>query len=360
MVRSSYKKEDVTILLKDITGLVEPLPAEKREPLIQKGVHYCEMLPLEYVPTEKYFSLYKSALENYSGITAQAAVVCAEKIYRRKNGKPVLVSLARAGTPVGIILKNYLERKYNIKVPHYTISIIRGRGIDRNAMKYILERYSPQSIQFVDGWTGKGAILGTLEKELENFSGVSSELAVLADPAYITDMCGTHDDFLIPSSCLNSTVSGLISRTFLRNDIIGENDFHGCAYYGELISEDRTYEFINAVLEKIDYSLSENDVENLIRMSNADISSEGFGKKEVRRIADDFGIADINLVKPGIGETTRVLLRRIPWKILVRDINDVKYTGHILRLAEEKNVEVQEYPLECYRACGIIRSMADT
>ena len=41
-------------LLKDITGLVEPEPAEVRERLIQSGRHYCEMLPLEYVPGSAY------------------------------------------------------------------------------------------------------------------------------------------------------------------------------------------------------------------------------------------------------------------------------------------------------------------
>ena len=31
-----------------------------------------------------------------------------------------------------------------------------------------------------------------------------------------------------------------------------------------------------------------------------------------------YGIGDVNLVKPGVGETTRVLLRRVPWQVLVR------------------------------------------
>lgn len=358
-MRSSYQKNDVIILLKDITGLVEPLPSEKREPLIQSGVHYCEMLPLEYVPSIKYLSLYESALENYSKITAEAAMICAEKIFRTKNEMPVLVSLARAGTPIGILIKRYLEKKYPVKVPHYTISIIRGKGIDRNAMNYILERHSPESLQFVDGWTGKGAILNTLKKELSDFNNISSELAVLADPAYITDMCGTHSDFLIPSSCLNSTVSGLISRTFLRDDIIGCNDFHGAAYYGELKNQDRTYEFINSVTDKMNFSLSENEISGLLKNQKC-ISDSLHGIDEVKSIAEKYDIADINLIKPGIGETTRVLLRRVPWKILVRDIHDTDYIGHILRLADEKNVEVIEYPLQCYRACGIIRSMADT
>ena len=50
----------------------------------------------------------------------------------------------------------------------------------------------------------------------------------------VTELCGTHEDILIPSSCLNSTVSGLVSRTFLREDIIGEKDFHGAVFYEEL------------------------------------------------------------------------------------------------------------------------------
>jgi len=357
MMRSSYSKEDVTILLKDITGQVEPQPAEVREKLIQSGTHYCEMLPLEYKPGEKYFSLYKEALDNYASLTGESAAVVAEKIRMKickKSEEIVLVSLARAGTPIGIIIKRYLNKKYpELKVHHYTISIIRGRGIDKNAMAYILDRHSSESLCFVDGWTGKGAILNTLRKELAEYEGVCDSLAVLADPANITDLYGTQEDFLIPSSCLNSTVSGLMSRTFLRSDIIRENDFHGAVYYSELEKEDMSIEFIDRVMEAIDfgkdYSLTDEKQESTVK-----------GIDEVKKIQEEFGVSDINFIKPGIGETTRVLLRRIPWKILVNDINDNKYIAHILRLAEEKNVEVIEYPMTRYRACGIIKDLADT
>ena len=53
-MRSSYYEDDVTLLLKDITGLVEPIATEEREKYIQSGTHYSEMLPLEYKPTDKY------------------------------------------------------------------------------------------------------------------------------------------------------------------------------------------------------------------------------------------------------------------------------------------------------------------
>ena len=60
---STYKKDDVTILLKDITGAVVPLPTEERERFIQSGVHYSEMLPLEYEPSEEYMKIYNNATD---------------------------------------------------------------------------------------------------------------------------------------------------------------------------------------------------------------------------------------------------------------------------------------------------------
>ena len=86
-MRTSYREEDVTVLLKDITGLVEPQPAKIREALIQSGTHYCEMLPLEYRPGEKYFELYREALKNYAGETADAAAIAAEKIKNTKSNE---------------------------------------------------------------------------------------------------------------------------------------------------------------------------------------------------------------------------------------------------------------------------------
>ena len=348
-LRSSYLEEDVILLLKDITGLVSPQSTEEREKLIQSGKHYSEMLPIEYVPTEKYMKVYYEALESYSKTVAEAVGKLSDKIIENKGREVVLVSLARAGIPIGILVKRYIRYKYSIDVPHYSISIIRGRGIDDNAMKFLLGKYRPEQLLFVDGWIGKGAILNELKKDIEAYEGVSSDIAVIADPANVTELCGTHEDILIPSSCLNSTVSGLVSRTFLRSDIIGKDDFHGAVYYGELADSDLSYDFINAI-EK-EFSMENNDDGIVI---------EGQGIDEVREIGKVFGVDDINLIKPGIGEATRVLLRRVPWKVLI----DQRYKGdpqlgHLVRLAEEKNVPVEYYPLTHYKCCGIIKKIAD-
>ena len=349
---STYRPEDVTILLKDISGLAEPLPTRERERLIQSGVHYSEMLPLEYEPSPAYLDAYRKALELYAGQTAEAVASVAGQIRKDKGEDIALVSLARAGTPIGILLKHYLERAWGSPVQHYTVSIIRGKGIDENAMRFILARHAPASIQFVDGWTGKGAIQNQLSAAMRSFPEVDPRLAVLSDPAHVAGKAGTCNDFLIASSLLNSTVSGLLSRTFHRTDIIGPEDFHGAAFYRELRDKDLTYDFIERIERELDFSKRE--------ASPPPAEQQGSGLEEVRAIAEHFSVDDINLVKPGIGEATRVLLRRLPWKVLVHSLDDREFLGHLYQLAAEKQVAVEEYPLVNYRACGIIRKLPDT
>ncbi|MEZ3492784.1 MAG: cysteine protease StiP family protein [Lachnospiraceae bacterium] len=379
-MRSSYKKEDVTMLLKDITGLVKPQPTEERERLIQSGRHYSEMLPVEYVPTQRYMEVYKEALRNFAQPTALAVGRVSDKIIQARGKEVVLVSLARAGIPIGILIKHFIWQKYRLEVPHYAISIIKGRGIDDNAMNYLLKQYQPRQLLFVDGWIGKGAILDELRQAVEAYEGVSPELAVAADPANVTALCGTHEDILIPSSCLNCTVSGLVSRTVLREDIIGPNDFHGAVYYGELADADLSYEFLDAIEQwfprdvqrKVQQSKTEHSKTAYSKAAQlpsdqlqtekqqASAAASGYGIDEVRTLAEVFGISELQLIKPGIGETTRVLLRRVPWKVLI----DARYRnnpelGHIVRLAEEKQVPIEFYPLRHYKCCGIIKKLAE-
>ena len=302
---STYRSDDVTILLKDITGMVEPMGTRERETLIQSGHHYSEMLPIEYEPSEKYLRAYYDALGRYAKITATAVAVVGEKIYRDKGDGLVLVSLARAGTPIAILIRHYLQNRYHIDVPHYTISIIRGLGIDKNAMSYILTHHRAENIQFVDGWTGKGAIQRELNKAMDDYPGVSAGLAVLSDPAYVAE---------------------------------------------KLMAKDLTYQFIEEIEKNYPLSVTITDSVETMKKS---------GLQEVNKIAGEFGIRDINLVKPGIGEATRVLLRRLPWKLLVHSIHDEEKLGHLYELAQEKGVEVVEYPLQNYLACGLIQSLAD-
>lgn len=348
-MHSSYDKDDVILLLKDITGRVEPESTETRERQIQQGRHYSEMLPIEYKPTDRYFHTYVQALKDFSHPVAEAVGRLAHKIKDKKGDEVVLVSLARAGIPAGILLKHYFQWRFQINIPHYSISIIRGRGIDHVAMQHLLQQHSPESLLFVDGWIGKGAILKELKKEMTHYPKVSSELAVLADPANVTPLYGTQKDILIPSACLNATVSGLISRTFFREDIISKEDFHGAVFYKDLEYADQSKAFLQEVEQHFQRNFSPDP---------STLTGQGLG--EVKKLAEKYNISDINLVKPGIGETTRVLLRRVPWKILIsqQEAKNPALT-HILQLAKERSVPVAYEPLSHYLVCGLIAQMGD-
>lgn len=357
----SYSQKDAIFLLKDISNLIEEQRNTERESAIQSGVHYSEMLPVEYKPSSKYMNLFYQSLEKFKRDIAISAGVVSERIIKNRGKNIVLVSLARAGTPIGVLIRRYLEFKYKLQVPHYSISIIRGRGLDKNALKYIISKHPDSEIQFVDGWTGKGAI----NKELNKACGVlnqdlninlNSDLAVIADPGHFVVTCGTREDFLIPSACLNSTVSGLVSRTVLRDDLIGEDDFHGAKFYKELINEDVSNLYVDTISENFPLVLE--DVEREFeKLKTFELEATSLGMEDVSRIMNEFNVKDINFIKPGIGETTRVLLRRIPWKILIK--KEAKNIEHILQLALEKNVEVVEYDLKSYQCCGIIKSVSD-
>ena len=361
LVTSSYSQDDVTILLQDLKGKVPILDTKEREKLNQSGVHYSEMLPVEYVPSNEYLKVYENALKSQGKQTAQAVINLANKILSTKNSKEntkenskeiVLVSLARAGTPIGILLKRYLSKYCNCNVAHYTISIIRGKGIDIAAINYILLKHSAKNIVFVDGWVGKGAINRVLADAVSklNVAELSPELAVLSDPAYETELYGTRDDFLIPSACLNSTVSGLISRTVKLKDMT-DDELHGAIYY----AENKDFDLSNAFLDKITnyFPHLQYEKDTLHKINKLK------GIDEVKKIASKFDINDINKLKPGVGETIRVLLRRVPEVVLIKPNANPTFIEPIVRLAKEKNVSIKEYPLIGYNTCGIIKDISD-
>lgn len=350
----SYSEEDVKFLLKDLSSVPLEGSTETREKRIQSGEHYSESLPVEYQPPVEYIELYHRTLKDYKAKVASHVASVAEQIFENKGEKTILVSLARAGTPIGILIYRYLKWKYGVSLPHYSVSIIRGRGLDVNAIKYILHHHPEGQIQFIDGWTGKGAISIELTRtceELKEKYGIvlDDTLAVLADPGHCTTLFGTRDDFLIPSACLNSTVSGLVSRTVLNRKYIGENDFHGAKFYKELEPVDLSNEFLDAITEQFPIILNETFDKELLPATFS-------GMETVQRIMKEFQIDNINLVKPGVGETTRVLLRRVPWKVLVKDLHS-PYVKHILLLCQEKDVEVLAYPNMDYTCCGLIKKV---
>ncbi len=170
----SYRPHDVRFLLKPIVA--EPLGVLEKERLIQSGQrHYSEMLSREILPSARYMEVFWQAFAMTRTRMAQGLLDLAAIIAARRPAEITLVSLARAGTPVGVVLKHILERVFDRPAAHYSISIIRDRGIDQNALRFILNEASrdPAGILFVDGWTGKGVIARELKQAIHDFEQIA-------------------------------------------------------------------------------------------------------------------------------------------------------------------------------------------
>jgi hypothetical protein len=238
------------------------------------------------------------------------------------------------------------------------VSIIRDVGLDKNALRFILQQHKPESLVFVDGWTGKGVIAGQLAVSLADFA-VSDGVTIPAELYVLTDLSGSaavaasSDDYLIPSSVLNSTVSGLVSRSVYDPDTTGADDFHGCVYYQQFAEQDLSTYFIDVMLNCIERVWRSGKLEPAI------IDRQQLQKTSqmlLQHLAEQYGVSHANYIKPGIGEATRVLLRREAGHLLLRDLN-AEATRHLRWLAESKSIPIAVISDLPYQAVALIKEI---
>src|SRR5262245_29747974 len=136
MFSGSYQPQDVQFLLKPVR--LTATPVEEKERLIQLSRrHYSEMISAESLPSPRYLEVFHEALAREKDRVAQDVRALAGLVARARTGPVTLVSLARAGTPVGVLLGHALRNRFGRRVAHYSISIIRDRGIDEVALRFI-------------------------------------------------------------------------------------------------------------------------------------------------------------------------------------------------------------------------------
>ncbi|PXW33900.1 UNVERIFIED_CONTAM: RNA binding Pelota-like protein [Williamsia faeni] len=358
----SYHPDEVRWLLKDLSHVALEVDVASREQQIQAGLaHYAETLPVEFQPDAAYQELFHRVLGESAHRLAVAVGAVTDLVLAERGTDVALVSLARAGTPVGVLMRRWAQYRHGLDLPHYAVSIVRDRGIDANAMRYLAAHHDPQNVVFVDGWTGKGAITKELTAALDELAQgggprFNPDLAVLADPGSCVRTYGTRDDFLIASACLNSTVSGLVSRTVLNDELIGPDDFHGAKFYSELIDQDVSAVLLDAVTAEFDSAAAE-ATQRCSDIVSSDRSPTWSGWRSVESIREQYGISSVNFVKPGVGETTRVLLRRVPWRVLVQDADDPAHE-HIRALAQARSVPVEVVPELAYSAVGLVKEVS--
>lgn len=359
MFHGSYRPEDVTFLLKPIQ-LEFMDEMDQKEVLIQTGRrHYSEMLSSEIAPSSEYLRLFHTAHQHNLRTLATNCILLAKMLLDRYGDRVTIVSLARAGTPIGAIVHRLITNMLGGHSTHYSVSIIRDRGIDTVAIQSILDRgHLPEQIAFVDGWTGKGVIsreLHSAVKKLNDANGfqIDSTLNVLTDLAGSAN-AASSEDYLISSSILNSTVSGLISRSVL-NEQIGPCDYHGCVYFGELEAYDLSQWFVDDVLRAAVELLESGILVSLRNDDKEEVNARSVSFMELTM--ETYGVKDSNLIKPGLGESTRVLLRRRPAIVIVKNPDDPR-VAHLLSLANDKRIPVQKDIHLPYHAVSIIRNAA--
>lgn len=357
----SYASEDVTFLLKRVQ--LVPTPVEEKERLIQTGVaHYSEMISEECRPDVRYLDLFEEACGLGAPRLARDVRSLSSQLLDlirtgRLSPQVTLCSLVRAGVPYGVLLRRDLERS-GVDVAHFGVSIIRDRGLDPVAMARVLSERTADGIVFIDGWTGKGAIATELDRTWREISGRAPLLAVIADPCGRAGLCASREDWLIPSGILGGNVSGLISRSILRSDLIGEGDFHGCLLLEHLSDLDISVAFV----DRVDAHLR--GVAAGVPM-DPDARPEAAGRfraaadDTVNGIASRFEIGNLNRIKPGIAEATRAVLRRRPDRVLLRSAGGDPDIAALIHLCERDQVPVLANPSLTgpYRAITIIREI---
>lgn len=351
----SYLASDVTVLLDMVDkDAVADVPVSQKEALIQSGQrHYSDMITLEQAPSSMHEQLYAQALaqgtQRAANDIANLAATLQQIFYSSVNNeKPlILVSLVRAGLPVGVLLQRALtdtNSRYCLPSKHYGISIIRDRGLDPVALQLILAAHPDSPIVFVDGWTGKGAIYQELARSLEPFSTASHAnfnnifhqgagviaLLTLADPAGVAWLSASNDDWLIPSGLLNSTVSGLISRSLYTPP---QSGLHRSVFYDNLVEVDHSLAFI----EHIDCARQHLTA---LPKTLATFKQPRYATQDIiEMLASRYQIDNRNRIKPTIAEATRAILRRDPERVLLASA-DHPDTALLRHLCAERQINI--------------------
>lgn len=370
-ILGSYKLGDVDILLQPT--VMDHTDVATKEELIQTGKkHYSQMISLEKEPSKDHMDFFWSTMSlNGMRMAVEVQVLGNALMSKMNPSKPiVLVSLVRAGLPLGVLLKRYIETSQ--PCVHYGISIILGRGIDYAALNTIIAEHGEENIVFVDGWTGKGAITAELTTSLQEYPALFDRkqgiprLVTLMDLGGCSWLSVTADDWVIPSGILGSVVSGLISRSILVNDIdpeVLEKDYalpenwHKCVVYDHLADMDITQEFIDRIYDTI----QKNPVSDCAVWGAAERAVQHkLSTDVIAKIANDLSITNMNRIKPGIAEATRAVMRRLPEKVLVRDIThpSLKLILNLIKDTDVQVVEIGDY-LGPYEVVTIIRKKAD-
>lgn len=360
LIEHTFNPNDVEILLAQIEP--EYLSEQERQARIEQGQHFNEVLSKEAPPSEANLQLFRKQVFRFGDDMAALVVDLAHKVVQVQR-EPVLVSLVRAGTPTGVLVKHALALM-GVNAPHFSVSIVQGRGFDEQAIKLILERgYRPEQLIFIDGWTGKGVVRRELSHALTKLEGTygefTNQLFVLSDIAGVAEHASTRDDVLIPSALLSGPLCGLVSRTLYRPG----TELHAAARLNYMEDIDVSRWFIYDMIPRIEAvletrkGLSTPDADEEKGVVLADIIDAIDAQNAMRKFLDmimkQYVLVSTNQIKPGVGESSRLFLRKKPLRLIIRNDQDAS-VQHLIEHARDKGVDIDVRADMPYRACTLM------
>lgn len=342
MITHSYLPHQVTCLFSPFTGSL--LSVEEKEGCLKNGVYYGDILSKEERPDAQYLAIFDQLSATLSHKLAQPVLQLADHFHTtRPSDRPiVLLSLARAGTPIGVVVADILRNRFGREVHHYSVSVLHKYGLDAHAMEHVLAHHEAQDVVFLDGWVSQGRITRAVEESAPRWN-VSPMLYCVSDPSGFQNAVATREDILLPSAVLNANVSGLLSRTVYNPD-----GFHFSETYQDFEDIDRTQAFITDMVNAC-------NAQTVIapRMVRPSSEQRVVARAQVEEFCRVHATDDSN-IKVGIGEVSRSLLRRIPTLVVV-DPSAVDEAQHLLWLANQRNIELRVQPLNGpFRAFSIL------
>lgn len=316
---------------------------------------------IEHQPSEAYLKFFYNAFAQNRRRLAQDTLSLARQIVLRTHGgRPrVLVSLARAGIPVGVLLKRTLQEHLKVDITHYSVSLLRDEGLDEQALLHILQHHDAlgRDITFVDGWTATGTVARALWQGISRLNRyhktqISPDLHVIADLAGVATIAATTEDYLIPSALLNATISGLVSRPWHDE----AEQFFNCYYFQHRQTEDLSQWYVDQLMAEI----RQLDSTPPCILPDVRIRQQETSQFFIEQIIKTYQLQSIDQFKPGLGEATRLLLQgeAKPDRLLVRNRRSVEVEG-LLLLANEQGVTVTEMAAMPYKAALIMHPPTD-
>jgi hypothetical protein len=301
-----------------------------------------------------------------SAMAADLAALAAIVEYRRSD-RLALVSLARAGTPVGVALTRIFRERYRREVCHYSISYVPSLGLDRAALARVLESHLPEEIVFVDAWIGdearaRGFTQAVLAFNRETGVRLNPKLAVLSNPLGAPALTPGARDYLMPPVLFGAYASGLIGPIGAPAESGGPRAFHECHYFPSLAGHDLTL----WLMDKIMWFWRTTHNRRRIPRNFFHLQERRAQRARAARIWRDFsrsalakyGVADRRLILPGVCETARALLEGSVALALVRDLKDPELERP-LQLAESRGAPIRLVRHLPYKAVAIARAVRD-